>query len=358
MGINLFTSTEVICNTRKIPTFNYGHAILIFPWSETINVFYRDYLPHIVIFLFIILTVKIIDPQKKIEILLLFLCLINPSTLLAYDRLNMDLFVYILAITVCFNRIYFINWILTLFLSFVKIYPAALFINIFFENKKRTLTKIFLIIILLILFTIIYFFYFTDYILYFLNNVSSGKAGYHYLFSLNSLPKIFKYIFNVNYQLLLLVFYSLFILAVIAIYKKYNSSLKDIGNDIYSYNSKLFMIGGYITLISYVIFSNWFYREIFLILMIPYIVRAKINSQYNISSLLIYFFIARYFFIFIYSYVNIHDGITYVDSIRIFSIKFLLTITIKSIFDFIIMSMLTSILFLKTKNYIQKFIFN
>ena len=358
MGVNLFSSTEVICNTRKIPTFNYGHAILIFPWSETINVFYRDYLPHIVIFLFIILTVKIIDPQKKIEILLLFLCLINPSTLLAYDRLNMDLFVYILAITVCFNRIYFINWILTLFLSFIKIYPAALFINIFFENKKRTLTKIFLIIILLIFFTIIYFFYFTDYILYFLNNVSSGKAGYHYLFSLNSLPKIFKYIFNFNYQLLLLVFYSLFILAVIAIYKKSNSSLKDIGDDIYSYNSKLFMIGGYITLISYVIFSNWFYREIFLILMIPYIVRAKINSRYNISSLLIYFFIARYFFIFIYSYVNIHDGITYVDSIRIFSLKFLLTITIKSIFDFIIMSMLTSILFLKTKNYIQKFIFN
>ena len=74
MGVNLFTSTEVICNERKIPTFNYGHAILIFPWNEIINIFYRDYLPHIVIFLFILLTVKIIDPKQKNETLLLFLC--------------------------------------------------------------------------------------------------------------------------------------------------------------------------------------------------------------------------------------------------------------------------------------------
>ena len=352
IGVDLYTKASLICNGKQVSLFNYGHAILILPWSQTLDIFYRDFLPYILIFIFIFLTIKIIKPTGKVEVILLFLCLMNPSTLFAYDRLNVDLLVYILAITICFNRIYFINWFLTLFISFVKIYPATLFINVFLEDQKRTLVKICLIIILIFLSTMVYFFYFADYIMYFFSNMTSGKAGYHYLFSLNSLPKIFKYIFNINYQILLVIFYLSFILFVIKIYRNYSSSLNEKNNEIYSLNSKLFMIGGFLTLISYIIFSNWLYREIFLILMIPYVLRSRIDSKNNIFFFLIYFFIARYFFLFLYAYLNIHDGITYENSVRIFSLNFLFAILVKSIFDFIIMGLLASILFQKTKNYI------
>ena len=352
IGVDLYTKASLICNGKQVSLFNYGHAILILPWSQTLDIFYRDFLPYILIFIFIFLTIKIIKPTGKVEVILLFLCLMNPSTLFAYDRLNVDLLVYILAITICFNRIYFINWFLTLFISFVKIYPATLFINVFLEDQKRTLIKICLIIILIFLSTMVYFFYFADYIMYFFSNMTSGKAGYHYLFSLNSLPKIFKYIFNINYQILLVIFYLSFILFVIKIYRNYSSSLNEKNNEIYSLNSKLFMIGGFLTLISYIIFSNWLYREIFLILMIPYVLRSRIDSKNNIFFFLIYFFIARYFFLFLYAYLNIHDGITYENSVRIFSLNFLFAILVKSIFDFIIMGLLASILFQKTKNYI------
>ena len=352
IGVDLYTKASLICNGKQVSLFNYGHAILILPWSQTLDIFYRDFLPYILIFIFIFLTIKIIKPTGKVEVILLFLCLMNPSTLFAYDRLNVDLLVYILAITICFNRIYFINWFLTLFISFVKIYPATLFINVFLEDQKRTLIKICLIIILIFLSTMVYFFYFADYIMYFFSNMTSGKAGYHYLFSLNSLPKIFKYIFNINYQILLVIFYLSFILFVIKIYRNYSSSLNEKNNEIYSLNSKLFMIGGFLTLISYIIFSNWLYREIFLILMIPYVLRSRIDAKNNIFFFLIYFFIARYFFLFLYAYLNIHDGITYENSVRIFSLNFLFAILVKSIFDFIIMGLLASILFQKTKNYI------
>ena len=50
-----------------------------------------------------------------------------------------------------------------------------------------------------------------------LNNMLPGKAGYHFLYSLNSLPKILKYVFGIKYQILLLIFYSLFIFLVISI---------------------------------------------------------------------------------------------------------------------------------------------
>ena len=340
LGINLYVTEELICNGKTVEPFAYGRTILFLPYNDVLAVFYNKYLPLIIIFLFIFLTIKIINPQNKIEKLLLFLILLNPSTLLAFDRLNFDIIVYIFAIIICFNRLYFINWFSILFLSFIKIYPAALFINIFFENEKRTNKNIFLIILFIFLITLIYAYYYTDTILYLLEHHRGGKAGYHYLFSLNSIPKILRYVFNFNYQILIFLTYSLFIILVIKIYKNFNSLSSQLQNDIFSYNSKLFIVGGYLSIICFFLYSNWFYREIFLILMIPNVLRLKI--------------IARYFYLFIYSYINIHDGITHVNSVRIFSSKFLFIIFLKSVFDFIIMSLFSAILFLKTKIYIKK----
>ena len=354
LGINLYATEELICNGKTVSTFAYGHALLFLPYNDVLGIFYNKYLPLIIIFLFIFLTIKIINPQNKIEKLLLFLILLNPSTLLAFDRLNFDIIVYIFAIIICFNRFYFINWFSILYLSFIKIYPAALFINIFFENEKRTNKNIFLIILFIFLITLIYAYYYTDTILYFLEHHRIGKPGYHYLFSLNSIPKILRYVFNLNYQILIFLTYSLFIILVIKIYKNFNSLSSQLQNDIFSNNSKLFIVGGYLSIICFFLYSNWFYREIFLILMIPNVLRLKSSTNNEILNLLIYVIIARYFYLFIYSYINIHDGITHVNSVRIFSSKFLFIIFLKSVFDFIIMSLFSAILVLKTKIYIKK----
>ena len=105
IGVNLFTSEKLICNNREVATFNYGNAVLILPWNQSLDIFYRDYLPYILIFIFVLLTVKIINPQKNIAKILLFLCILNPSTLMAFDRVNVDLFIYVFVIIICFNRI-------------------------------------------------------------------------------------------------------------------------------------------------------------------------------------------------------------------------------------------------------------
>jgi len=354
LDVNLYITEGLICNGKQVETFAYGHALLFLPYSDVLSVFYNKYLPLIIIFLFILLTIKIINPQNKIEKLLLFLILLNPSTLLAFDRLNFDIIVYIFAIIICFNRIYFLNWFSILFLSFIKIYPAALFINIFFENKKRSNKNIFLIISFIFLITLIYAYYYADTILFFLETHRTGKPGYHYLFSLNSIPKILKYVFNFNYIILIFLTYVLFIILVVKIYKNFDSLSDQLQNDIFSTNSKLFIVGGYLSIVCFFLFSNWFYREIFLILMIPNVLSLKSSTNNKVLNLLIYVIIARYFYLFIYSYINIHDGITHVNSVRIFSSKFMFIIFLKSVFDFIIMSLLSAILVLKTKIYIKK----
>jgi hypothetical protein len=353
LGINLITTESIDCGTGKnISQFNYGYVFLSTPYNQILDIFYRQYLPYILIFLFIYLTTKIINPNNKLEVILLYLALLNPSSMLLIERLQLDCLIYIAAIIAVYNRFYLINWFFIIYLALIKIYPIAILINIFIENKKRNFKKIFLIIIFLTTITFIYLSINKEFYLYMINNMMPGKAGYHFLYSLNSLPKIFKYFFDIKYQILLIIFYSSFIFLTIKFYKKIVSDTNYLDKDLYTKASKLFLIGGFLNLFLFTLASNFFYKEIFLILLIPYILSMKNKYNNKIFKILIYIFIARYGYLFLYAFININDGITFNDSQRIFSDKFLIVITLKSLLDFILVSIITSILYLKTKLYI------
>ena len=135
-------------------------------------------------------------------------------------RMQLDCLFYIAIIFTVFNRFYFINWFLGVYFALIKIYPIAILINIFVENKNRSLKKIWVIILFLATVFFIYLFINREFYLFMLNNMLPGKAGYHFLYSLNAIPKIFAYVFGIKYQILLLIFYSLFIFTTIKLYKK------------------------------------------------------------------------------------------------------------------------------------------
>ena len=185
-----------------------------------------------------------------------------------------------------------------------------------------------------------------------LNNMLSGKPGYHFLYSLNSLPKIFTYIFDINYQFLLLIFYSLFIIITVKLYKMITLNYDNMNVELYAKDSKLFIIGGYFSLFLFVLVSSFVYKEIFIILLIPFILNIKNNHQEKLFSILLYLVIARYCYLFLYAFLNIHDGVAFVNGQRIFSNEFLFAIFLKSILDFALMCFISAILYMKTKIYI------
>ena len=353
LGFNLITLENVDCGTEKnIGQFNYGYAFLSIPYNETLGIFYRTYLPWILIFLFIYLTLIIINPKNKQEIVLIYLALLNPSTMFLIERMQLDCLFYIAIIFTVFNRFYFINWFLGVYFALIKIYPIAILINIFVENKNRSLKKIFIIILFLVTVFFIYLFINREFYLFMLNNMLPGKAGYHFLYSLNAIPKIFKYVFGIKYQILLLIFYSLFIFTTIKIYKKIDSNNYSLKKEMYTNDSKLFLIGGYFNLFLFILVSSYAYKEIFLILLIPFILNIKNRYQDKIFNILIYIFVIRYCYLFLYAYINVHDGITFIDNQRIFTNKFLLAIFFKAVLDFALMSIVLAILYMKTKIYI------
>ena len=353
LEFNLLTLDRIDCGTGKnIGQFNYGYIFLYTPYNEFLDTFYRNYLPWILIFLFTYSTVTIIKPKNQIETFLLYLALLNPSTLLLLERMQLDCLFYLAIIFVIFNRYYFINWFFGIYFAFIKFYPIALLISIFLENKKRSLKKIFIILFSLSIIFFVFLFFHLDEYNFMINNMLPGKAGYHFLYSLNSIPKIFKYIFGIKYQILLLIFYSLFIFFVFKLVKRINFLESILEENLYSNESKLFMISGYFNLFLFILVSSYVYKEIYLILFIPFILRMK-NHNIKFFKVLIYIYVTRYLFLFLYSFININDGITFAEGKRIFSNYFLITIFVKSVLDFILMTFIVSLLYIKTRSYLN-----
>jgi len=214
-GLDIFKS-----DTCAGGTFAYGPIFLKIPVTQTLKIFYLKYLPYLCIFLFITFLVISINKNSLLSIILILLCIFNPSTLLLFQRMNLDIVVFLLVILLTFNKIYFLNWFLIFFLTFSKVYPIVSGFIVFIENNERSLKKIFIIILGMAILSLLYLFFNLQNYINFFNGLSANKAGYHFLFSLNSIPKIIKYSFNINYILLLLVFYLSFFYVINKLYKK------------------------------------------------------------------------------------------------------------------------------------------
>ena len=95
---------------------------------------------------------------------------------------------------------------------------------------------------------------------------------------------------------------------------------------------------------------KYFYKEIFLICLIPYFISNIKITKNKIFKLIINLILFRYIFLFIYSYFNVNDGLAIIDNQRIFSNAFLTVIGIKGLIDFVFMSIVSSFLIYETIN--------
>ena len=177
-----------------------------------------------------------------------------------------------------------------------------------------------------------------------------GKAGYHFLFSLNGTAKILNYLFEIKYQFFLLLTYLLFFYLLKRIISKNYSLYEMLKPEIYKPKSNIFIISGYFLIFLFVFVSSHAYKEIYIILLLPFILSFQKKFPNNIFfKYLIKLIIFRYIFLFLYGFLNVHDGISFVNGERIFTNYFLIVVFIKSTLDWILMLMIFVIIFLKSK---------
>ena len=255
----------------------YGEILLHIPYYEKLDLLYYVVFPNFINYLFILVLFKIFNPVKVKDYVFLFLLLILQPLILALERTNIDILIFICIFFIAKYNNILINYIILLIITLSKFFPITLvFIFLFLKETKNIIINILFFLFL----TSVLFFFQLESITNIIENKSQFTAGLSpFAFSFYLMPKIFFYVLNAYdlvikfdkiffYIIYFFIFFSVFLLNFIFVKKK------EIFNE-FSFsnlNERLFFMGLVVSVTCYFILDNYIYREIFLILLIPFLI--------------------------------------------------------------------------------------
>ena len=329
-------------------THVYGSIFLKIPFFEKYSNFYLIYFPYTIISVYICIIILHFNLKNTIELILCTLFIFSPPTLLAIERFNNDILVFILLITACYSRSNFTNFLLISFATMAKFYPIVSSIILILRGKN--FNRFFYFFLFWV--SIIIFFY------YELNNIKKiflmkdqfiGSWGMSFsinnIFVLSSPLQISISRINLIIFTLIVAFFLIFIFfsktKKIKIFQSY---------DFNNYQNRLFFVGLIICVLNYFVFTNYFYREIFLFFVYPFLITNKNNN--TLIRNILYFIIGRHIFFFISNYLYLTVS---VKSYPVFS-KINYLVSIKPLLDLFLICALSGILLRICANLLEKII--
>ena len=316
----------------------YGSILLYIPYFKEYAKFYLTYIPIFFNIIFISIIVFHFNLKKISELILCFLFIISPSTLLAMERFNIDILVFLLLILSCYSRSNFLNLMIISSATLAKFYPIVCSVVFFFKGKN--LTK-FCFFGLFILIFFIFFYLELDNlkkIYAFKAQFSAGHQRSFSVYNLISTPLLASILSDIYIILLTLIFSFIFFIFSFSFSKKM-SFLEDFSfND---YKNRLFFLGSVICVAVYFSFNNIYYREIFLFFLIPYLLSKTDKNSF--IKYLIYFFIGRHIFFLFSNYFNFIELVINTENINITNV-INGTLVIKAFLDLFLISTIFGIL--------------
>ena len=299
----------------------YGPTWLYIPFVDQFKKFYFFYLPIIFNFIFIFVVINFFKFDKKFKTLIALFYIFSVSTLLAVERANNDIIIFLIVVLLARYRNIFINYFLILFATFSKFYPLCLCIIYLFKKGIKNIFYHFSFLLGLVL--IFSYFQYDNLIKIFeVRNLFSSIGVYGFSFFAS-----YKTFININNLILQILFLIPILLIYLKLFKKNfknDEILNFFQNDVYE--NRLYLLSSTIILTCYFVFSNFIYREIFLIGLIPWIIvnRDK-SSEGNFFNFYFHFLTAKFFISSILIFLNMN---------KIFEEYYLIVRFIKHGFDF------------------------
>ena len=275
----------------------YGEILLNIPFITKYPKFYFVILPIIFNYLFIYIVVSFFNFRNKIEYLTMFLFLLSAPVILAIERANNDIIIFIFVVLIAKNQKLLLNYLLLILVAVSKFYPISLVIIFLFKKKIKNIL-LNMIIFLLIIFTILFFQ--LDQLIKIFDNQSqfSGSGIYEFSFlgAVNFIKNLNIYLNGKDYNWIKYLYVC--IILIIPLIITIILSLKNISTNkpiaklffINSFENRLYILSTTLILICYFLFSNFFYREIFFLGLIPWIIKEK-NSIEDKYFLNFYYYI-------------------------------------------------------------------
>lgn len=287
----------------------YGSILLFIPYIEKYSIFYFLYFPIFINLIFIIVIILHFNFTSLKEYFLCLIFILNPSTLLLMERLNSDIFIFLLMILLCYFRKNILNLLFISFLTLAKFYPMSLLPLFFIKNKNNKFFINFLFA-LTFLFLVTFFLYLDkDNLVEIVRNKQQFSAHYKWsfnFFALSKIPSLLN-IFSENLLVLFSSFFSIvFIFIGVFICKNILYKNNYILTRSWGYNESLFLISAGVLVSTYFAFNNWIYREIFIFGLIP--LSLELGRDNLFFKNLISFIIFRLFYFTISSYFAMFGG--------------------------------------------------
>ncbi len=293
----------------------YGQVLLNIPFVETFNKFYFIVFPILINLSFIYIAINFFEFKNLTEYFVIFLFILNPSIILAIERANIDIIIFLLTIFIAYNKKIFLNYLFIIFAALSKFYPITLVsIFLFEKNLKKIVLNLFFIITIIL---IIYFLQIEEINKVF-NNSKQFEAKGIYNFSFDGFLYYLvnlKAIINMkdNNGIKYLIIFMLFILLLIITLKqrlKFILNSKNI-KGLYLeniYENRLYILSTIIILTCYFAFSNFIYREIFFLGLIPWILKQKkVATDENFFNFYFYTLCIKFFTTTVLIYLSMND---------------------------------------------------
>ena len=349
-GLDVFKN--ISCDQWNRPHV-YGKILLFIPFIENFKNFYFFLFPILFNLLFVYVAINLFKFNNYIEYLMILPFMLSPSIILSIERANIDIIIFLLVVFISFNKKILFNYIPLIFVTLSKFYPLSLAIIFLFEKK---FSKIFfhLIIFLILILSILYFQY--DELVKIFNNSKLFSAKGIYNFSFNGL--VF-YITNLNiiienkdYNWLkyLCIFIFLIVPILVTLISQikfliHTNNIKDKLTD-NIYENRLYILSSTIIISCYFLFSNFIYREIFFLGLIPWILKEReININKSFINFYYYILCTKFIISFLITYIIRNEYLPLIKPILIF---------IKHSFDFylitiILLFLLSAVIFFYQK---------
>ena len=373
-AINLFADWSVILNANicKAEGFDvyienpcdkwnrkhvYGKLLLFLPFAKDLYKFYFIILPISFNLIFVYVILNFFKFKNYFEYISVLPFVFSASVILAIERANIDIIIFLFVFLISINKKLFLNYILLILASISKFYPIVLSIIFVYEKK---INKIFFNLILFLLIIFIIFFFQVDDLKKIFENRNQFTANGIYEFSFKGLANLLinidiKYLdknFNWLKYLYLFMFIVLPIIITISFYRKYIFSNLKI-NQIFledCYENRIYLLSTVLILVCYFSFSNYIYREIFFLGLLPWIIKQKnIPNNNNFINFYYYLICTKFLLTSIFVFLNQNN---------LFTLKPLLVIAKHSIDFYLIIIILfiffTSFKLFLTKNFFKK----
>ena len=317
---------------------DYGRTLLYLPLiPENLKSFFLIIFGAILISLLIFFVFKLVKPKSFFENIICLILIFNPTTLLLFERLNLDLIIFLFLVLIVFLKKSLLIKIFIKFLLFsFKYYPIFFVINFFVENNINLKRKLLYSAILIVISFLLLIYNFDD-LKYVVGDFEKVGRNIKYSFSINSFSRIIEHFNIMDVRLIkpILILFLLVFSYIIFLFlqKNIKAPLKKEINYYYP-RARLFFISTNLLIVLYLFFNNNYFREVFFIGVIPYLLIIK-NNKCLFSNLCLSLIILKYLFMILFWPIVLFENI----NTDLFA---QILLGIKIIFDYIIIMFLIS----------------